>query len=243
MKAIILSAGQGKRLLPLTESRPKCLVQVGGHAVLDWQLDALAQNGVTEAVVVTGFGADIVEGHLAQGTPPGLAVRTVFNPFYAVADNLGTCFFVRGEMTGLFLIMNGDTVCEPAIVARLLAEARAPISVTIDRKARYDADDMKVSLDGERLTAIGKTLEPAQTHGESIGLLRFDPTGADTFVAGVEAAMRRPDGVRQWYLSVIDEIAHAARVGVVSIEGLRWGELDFPADLDNLERVVASWPS
>ena len=62
MKAIILSAGQGRRLLPLTENRPKCLIPLATRSLLEWQLRNLAQAGVREAVVVTGFGADQIEG-------------------------------------------------------------------------------------------------------------------------------------------------------------------------------------
>src|SRR3546814_15993754 len=90
MKALILSAGQGSRLLPLTESRPKCLIELSGRSLLEWQLLALSRAGIDEVVIVTGFAAEQVEAMLALHTPSGMCVRTVFTQFYHVSDNTAT---------------------------------------------------------------------------------------------------------------------------------------------------------
>ena len=96
-KAIILSAGQGSRLGHLTDDRPKCLIEFNGRSLLDRQLDTLAANGVEEAVVVTGFRDDQIEEAIARRGSMGPSVRTVYNPFYKVADNLGSLFVARDE--------------------------------------------------------------------------------------------------------------------------------------------------
>jgi len=243
VKAIVLSAGQGKRLLPLTESLPKCLLPLGGRSLLEWQLRALAANGVDEAVVVVGFAADTVEAVLADIDLPGMRVRTLFNPFYSIADNIGSCYVALPEMTGDFLILNGDTLFEPAVLATLLARATAPVNVTIDRKSQYDADDMKVCLDGgRRLRAIGKTLPPDSVDGESIGMLLFRGDGGRHLAAAIQAVLREPDGTRRWYLSAIDWLARSGDgVEAVSIEGHQWGEVDFPADAERARRLVEGW--
>ena len=239
-KAIILSAGQGKRLLPLTESRPKCLIELSGRSLLSWQLHHLDEVGLREAVVVTGFGAEAVEAEIASLHLPHLKVRTLFNPFYSVADNLASCWLVRAEFDRDVLLLNGDTLFEPAIAERLLSAAPAEITVTIDRKDDYDADDMKVATDGARLMAIGKTLTAYDA--ESIGFLRFSAAGAQRFTAAAEAILRHPDGLRRWYLSVIDELAGSgAGVAVQSIEGLDWGEMDFPADVEANAALTRGW--
>ncbi|WP_421738152.1 NTP transferase domain-containing protein [Caulobacter sp.] len=239
-KAIILSAGQGKRLSPLTDTRPKCLVELSGRTVLHWQLRHLRQAGITEAVVVTGFAADTVEAEIASLDLPGMAVRTLFNPFFGLTDNLATCWLARGEMVGDFLLLNGDTLFEPAIAERLIAAPAAPITVTIDRKDGYDADDMKVLTEGLSLRAIGKTIEAYDA--ESIGFLRFDAEGAALFTSIVEAALRTPEGLKRWYLSVINQIAQEHDVvRVQSIQGLDWAEMDFPEDLPRNRELAASW--
>ncbi len=242
MKALILSAGQGSRLLPLTTSRPKCLIDFSGHTLIGWQLQALAAAGVDEVVVLTGFGAEQVEDELARHAPAGLRVRTLFNPFYKLADNLASCWLLRAEIEGPCLILNGDTLIEPDIARRLLQAPEAPITVTIDRKGQYDADDMKVHTEGERLLAIGKTLTADITDGESIGFLRFSAEGAKRFVAEIERVMRLPEGVKLWYLSAINGLSQSGcEVRVTSIQGLQWGEVDFHPDVARAQELTAGW--
>ena len=154
MKAVVLSAGQGKRLLPLTEENPKCLLAVrGDEPILGWQLAALARAGIERAVVVIGFGAERVEAWLAANPVPGLACETLINPFYRSSDNLISCWLARGAMSDDFLLLNGDTIFEDAVLARVLDAPPAPIALAIDHKPTYDDDDMKVSLDSQRAPA------------------------------------------------------------------------------------------
>ena len=242
MKTIILSAGQGRRLLPLTADLPKCLLEFSGMSLLEWQMRSLAKAGVDEIVVVSGFESARVEAAIAEAEVD-VRVRILHNPFYALADNLASCWTARHEMTGEFLILNGDTLFEPAVAERVLAgPATAPITVTIDRKPAYDPDDMKVSVQGDRLRAIGKTLPAETVHGESIGFLRFDAAGGALFVAAVEQALKTEAGLKLWYLSAVDRIAREeGTVGVRSIEGLDWGELDFPDDLVRNRAMTAAW--
>ena len=241
-RAVILAAGQGSRLLPLTEDTPKCLLDLSGRSMLEWQLQGLAAAGIREAVVVTGFRSDLVESALARIAPRELAVRTLFNPFYKVADNLASCWLVRHELDGPSLILNGDTLFEPSVAQRLLAAPDAAITVTIDRKPGYDDDDMKVHTEGDRLRAIGKKLPATEVNGESIGFLRFSADGAASFVAELERTMRTREGVGLWYLSAIHRLAGAGiDVRCASIEGMQWAELDFPADLERCRQLAAGW--
>lgn len=241
-RALILAAGQGSRLLPLTESTPKCLLDLAGRSMLQWQLAGLASAGVAEATVVTGFRSDLVESTLPGITPPGMRVRTLFNPFYKVADNLASCWLARAELAGPALILNGDTLFEPGIARRLLASPDAPITVTIDRKASYDDDDMKVTTEGDHLRAIGKKLARETVNGESIGFLRFNAAGAALFVAELERTMRTREGVGLFYLSAINKLAgEGVDVRCASIEGLRWAELDFPQDYVQCSTLARSW--
>jgi choline kinase len=240
-RAIILAAGQGSRLGPITADQPKCLIPFVGKTLLDWQLDALAAAGVAEIVVATGFRTEKVEAQLALRTD--VRARAVFNPFYHVADNLGTCWMMRGEMTEDFIIINGDTIVSAEIVKRLLAGATQPITVTIDEKDDYDSDDMKVQREGDRLVAIGKTLTPGQTDAESIGMLAFQDEGPQLFSDQIDAMMRTAAGTKNWYLKAIDALAPTGKVGTVSIKGLEWQEVDFPPDLEAATAMTKRWAS
>jgi choline kinase len=238
-RAIILAAGQGSRLGPITADQPKCLIPFAGKTLLDWQIDALAAAGVAEVVVATGFRTEKVEAQLALRTD--VRARAVFNPFYHVADNLGTCWMMRAEMDQDFIIINGDTIVSADIVRRLLGGAIAPVTVTIDEKDEYDSDDMKVRRVGGTLAAIGKTLTAKETDAESIGMLAFQGEGPKLFSDKVDAMMRTAAGTTNWYLKAIDALAPTGKVGTVSIKGLEWQEVDFPPDLEAATAMTERW--
>jgi choline kinase len=219
---------------------PKCLLPVHQRTILEWQLDALARCGVTRATVVTGFGSEQVEAFLARRSAPPDA-QFLYNPFFRVSDNLVSCWIARGEMAGDFVLLNGDTLFEPAVLQRLLAAPSRPVRLAVDHKEAYDADDMKVSLDAEgRLRRVGKRLAPEIVCAESIGLMLFRGTGPALFQEAIEQALRRPDAVHAWYLSVIDEMADHGHVWTESIQGLKWAEIDSPADIARALGVVGS---
>ncbi|HJO22221.1 MAG: phosphocholine cytidylyltransferase family protein [Myxococcota bacterium] len=238
MKAIILSAGQGKRLLPLTEFVPKCLLPVCDDVCsLELQLRALARCGVERATVVVGFGSEVVERFLRTTPIPGLAVDILLNPFYAHSDNLATCWLARHCMEDDFLLLNGDTIFEDRVVRRVLDGPSSSIAVTIDRKPAYDDDDMKVSIDDDgRLLAIGKTLKPEMVNGESIGLLCFRGSGTKCFREALDRAIRVPGALKAWYLSVVNELAQEVSVDTVSVRGFWWREIDSAEDLNEARR-------
>lgn len=241
--AIILAAGQGSRLGHLTHDRPKCLIEFGGKSLLDWQLDMLACNGIERAVVVTGFRDDQIEEALQRrrSADRGPTVRTIYNPFYKVADNLGSLFIAREELDRDTLVWNGDTLVSAALMKRVVENDRQGICVTIDRKDSYDEDDMKVvtAADG-RLQAIGKRLSDG-VNAESIGLLAFRGDGPQRFLEAIERAIRTPEGTTIWYLRVIHHIAQESDVWTLDIRGEEWGEVDFPEDVERARELVAAW--
>lgn len=242
--AILLSAGQGSRMLPLTAERPKCLIELSGRTLIEWQIEMLARGGVKRIDVVTGFMTDMVDEVLHDIRDPRVEITTRFNPFYKVADNLGSCWIAREAMSGDFLILNGDTLVSEEIVAKVQQDSGWPITVTVDVKDAYDSDDMKVSREPEengRLLHIGKTLTAAESNAESIGFLAFRGEGAELFRNAVRAAMRTPEGVQHWYLKVIDSLAPTGKVGTVSIQGLGWAEVDFLNDIEIASRLTATW--
>ena len=240
MKAIILSAGQGSRLGHLVDDRPKCLIDFNGRTLLDRQLDTLEASGVEEAVVVTGFHDELIEQAIARRSG-GPRLRTVFNPFYKVADNTGSLFMAREELSGDCLVWNGDTLVSRSLMRRVVGNDRSGICVTIDRKGEYDEDDMKVVEQGGRLKAIGKRLPLDTVNAESIGLLAFRAGGAEQFRDAIERAIRTPEGTTIWYLRVINQIAQGAEVWTLDIAGEEWGEVDFPPDVERARELAVRW--
>jgi choline kinase len=196
---------------------------------------------VREAVVVTGFHDELVQDAIAR-RGGGPAVRTIFNPFYKVADNTGSLYMAREELAGDCLVWNGDTLVSRELMARVLANPRPGICVTIDRKATYDDDDMKVVEEGGRLKAIGKRIAEA-VNAESIGLLAFRAGGAERFREAIEQAMRTSEGTTIWYLRVIHHLAQSGDVWTFDVHGEEWGEVDFPADVEAARELTTRWDS
>jgi len=241
LKAIILSAGQGRRLMPLTSNMAKCSLPLHGISILEWQLSQIAQCDVDEVIVVTGFayeGVDAIVDNIKS-----VKVRTLHNPMYAHTDNLGTCWEARFEMDGPFVLMNGDTLFEAAVLQRLLSsDKNYPITLATDSKPHFDLDDMKIITDGERLLKVSKQLDISLVGGESIGLMVFDDVGAKAFTEKLEEMMDQSDALKLWYLSAIDQLASESLAGICPISGLSWCEVDDAADFAAAADVVKQWP-
>ncbi len=237
MKAIILSAGQGKRLFPLTEDLPKCLVKIDGLSILEWQLEVLCGCGIDDVVVVTGFQHEKIESVIEKRYPQQ-GIRTLYNPDYRHSDNMISCWKSIHEMDGDFILLNGDTLFEPQVLKRLINGAPGDITITISKKARYDADDMKVIISQSSLERVGKELPLDKVNGESIGLSLYRGDGPRIFRQALDKAVRQSGAERRWYLSVIDGLARQGLVKVVDVTGLSWCEIDFPRDLKAAKEVV-----
>jgi choline kinase len=237
-----LAAGQGKRLLPLTTEVPKALLDIGGKTLIARQIEAFAACGIRDFAVVTGYASPRMEQALADiASAQRLTISTVFNPFFAVSDNLASCWMARHAMTGDFIQVNGDNVFRSDLVRRLLDANTAPATVAINRKDSYDADDMKVMLDGARLTEIGKTLPVETVDAEAIGFYMFRGAGAAAYVETLERAMREPQGLKQWFPSAVGSLAKRIPVATVEMNGIGWCEVDVPADLQHARQLVAGW--
>ncbi len=242
MKAIILSAGHGRRLLPFTEHIPKCLVPLQGRPMLAWQIDALERVGITDICVVVGYGADLVEQQIESLYGAG-RIRTLYNPFFDQADNLVSCWVARIEMQEEFMLLNGDTLFDASVPEQLLASPTHPITLAVSCKNHYDDDDMKVVRDGHRLVRVGKKLPLEQVDAESIGMMIFRGDGPRLFRDTIERTLRTPQALKQWYLSLIDRLADQGVVWTQLVPGSQWTEVDCPADLQRATMAGAPWLS
>lgn len=227
--------------MPLTSSMPKCCLPLHGISILEWQLSQIAQCEVDEVIVVTGFAYEKVDAIVDQ--VKDIRVRTLHNPMYAHTDNLGTCWEARAEMDGPFVLMNGDTLFESAILQHLLnVEKPYPITLATNTKAHFDLDDMKVIADGDRLLKVSKQLDIHLVSAESIGLMVFNEQGARVFTHKLEEMMDKPDALKLWYLSAIDQLASQGLAGICPIDGKSWCEVDDASDFSAAADIVTQWP-
>jgi choline kinase len=242
VEAVILSAGQGRRLLPHTRSLPKCLLPVapGGDTVLDVQLETLTRSGVRKVTVMVGFGAERVERHVQERADSDLDVSLVFNPLHPHSDNLVSAWLATFRVEGDFILMNGDTLFEPALLRRFLAASDARIAAAIDRKDAYDLDDMRVWVDDGALVGIGKERRDRPADGEAIGLYAFRGEGIDAARAEFAQGIVQPAGLGAWYPPALERLSRRERIQPVSIEGFWWTEIDIAEDLEKARVELGS---
>jgi L-glutamine-phosphate cytidylyltransferase len=242
VRVIILAAGQGRRLLPLTADTPKALLDIAGKPLIMRQIEAFAQHGLRDFTVVTGYAAARMEDELAEAADSlGVSISTLFNPFYSVADNLASCWMARSAMTGDFIQVNGDNVFGGDLVERLLAAPKRPASVAVNTKASYDADDMKVMLRDGKVMDIGKGLDVSKVHAEANGFYVFRGEGVSAYADILDRFMREPSGLKQWFPSAVAGLAQEQDVNAISLDGIRWAEVDFPADYEDALKLARSW--
>lgn len=174
MIGVILAAGMAKRLRPLTDTQPKCLLTVGGRTLLQRTVDAMLGAGVGEFVVVTGYKAGMIRDFLTTQSHTEAALRGVpftfiDNPDYAHNNNIYSLWLsgkvVRGRE---FLLMDSDILCEAETVVRVACQEGSALALN---RHELGDEEMKIVVDADnRITEISKTCRVADAVGESVGI-------------------------------------------------------------------------
>lgn len=234
MKVIILSAGRGARMFPLTENVPKPLLDIGnGTTIIDSQLNSLAECAeVDEVVFVVGYKAEMIEQRLSNFKK--MRVRFLYNPFYMLSNNLISLWLARGEMAEDFVIINGDNVFRPAVLRRLLDEPKAKeIVMVIDEKERYSSEDMKVIYKNDRLLQVSKKIPVDEANGESIGMMRLLGKGREALRATLDEMVRVDESKQIFYLAAFQRLMDSGvPVYYNRCDEKEWSEIDFHPDLE-----------
>ena len=180
MIGVILAAGMAKRLRPLTDTKPKCLLKVGERTLLERTVDAMRQAGITEFLVVTGYRGEMIREFLegysrlsSRTSQPSLPSQPSFtfldNTDYEHNNNIYSLWMACQKVRGCdFLLMDSDILCDPAAVVRI---AQEPVSALAVNRHELGEEEMKVIVDAEnRITEISKTCSPEAAMGESVGI-------------------------------------------------------------------------
>ena len=238
---MVLAAGAGRRLESLTEDLPKTLLPVDGErTILDIALGNLRRAGLETVVVVTGYAAErVAERQAALEERHDVRLELVFNPKAEEWNNAYSLWCARVHFAQGVLLCNGDTVHPPEVEERLLAgRGDADLVLALDDAKPLGHEEMKVLLgDDGLLLGINKAHDPAAAAGEYIGLTVIEPAAADGLAEALEATWRRDPGL--YYEDGFQEYSdRGGRVGVASVGGLEWVEVDDQVDLERAREVA-----
>jgi choline kinase len=176
-QVVVLVAGRGNRLHPFTADRPKCLVEINGRSMLDRLLGQLRPLGVRRAVLVTGYRSERLARHIAEN-PPGMEVVLVENRQYETTENSMSLLCAREPLLAEdFLLCDGDVVMEDGSLAELMTISGS--ALLIEPKTAMGDEEMKVAIEGDRIVALSKRLDPRIAAGESIGIQKISAEHAD----------------------------------------------------------------
>ena len=233
MRAVILAAGRGSRMRQLTDDRPKCLVELRGRPLLEWQVEALRGGGAREIGIVTGYRREMLA---ARG------LHEFHNPRWQ-DTNMVSSLECAGEWlaAGPCIVSYSDIFYGAAAVASLLA-SDAALAITYDPgwlelwRRRFadplvDAETFRIDAAGRLREIGGKPSSTAEVEGQYMGLLRFTPAAWDE-VRRIRAGMAAAARDRMHMTGTLQMVVEAGHVPVAAIPYRgEWGEVDSEEDL------------
>jgi L-glutamine-phosphate cytidylyltransferase len=235
MKAIILAAGRGSRMKKITDERPKCLVEVRGRSLLDWQLQAIRDAGITEIAIVTGYKRELLAN---------LGLIEFHNSRWAETNMVSSLACAQDWLMSEPCVVSYSDIFYEALAIKLLMECPTSLAVTYDPNwlelwtKRFgdpllDAETFRLSPDGS-LSEIGnkpKTVEEVQ--GQYMGLLRFSQAGWEE-VLRIRSSLSPEENDQMHMTGTLQKVIDAGKITVSAIAyDSDWGEVDSSEDLAN----------
>jgi choline kinase len=236
-KAVILAAGRGTRLFPLTKDMPKTLLKVTGKPILEYILDRLANIGIAEIIIVVGHFGEKIKRHVGTDYR-GIPVRYVFNPIYDKTNSTYSLWLTRDIAGDDFLVINADTLFSRDII-KYLVDSDHEIALSIDDTliGELPEEAMKVTIVDGLIKDVSKKIVPEKTHGDAIGVYRFKGKGVKVLY---DELKRLVDGkiLDHLFTFAVRSLMDTFDVYSVSTRGLSWVEVDDPNDLKKAKKIV-----
>lgn len=237
MIGVILAAGMAKRLRPLTDTMPKCLLKVGERTLLERTVDAMHQCGICEFVVVTGYRESMIREWLLTHRPQ-FTFHFLHNADYEHNNNIYSLWMagevVRGQE---FLLMDSDILCDPAAVVRIASEPTAALAVN---RHECGEEEMKVVVDDDlRITEISKTCHPEDAMGESVGIEKITADYSEALYKELDQMILEEKLIDIFYERAFERLipqGHTFRV--VDTTNYFSYELDTPEDFNRAQELM-----
>ncbi|HID65232.1 MAG TPA: nucleotidyltransferase [Anaerolineae bacterium] len=235
MKGVILAAGDGTRLAPLTINRPKPLVPVLGRPLIEYTIDSFGQAGIRELVIVIGYRGEMIARKIGDGSRYGLKVSYAPNPGYKGGN--GTSIYAARPFLAdeAFVLAMADHMIASPLLRKLLARREIDDTLCVDRAAKAppqvkDATKVWVN-DAGLITRIGKELE--HWNAVDTGVFLFTPR----IFPIVADLMEKHDG-RCSVTEAVRGLISQKGMRACDVSGAFWMDVDTLADLQYVERLL-----
>jgi choline kinase len=227
----LLAAGQATRLRPLTDDRPKCLLDVGTETILGRAIRILGECGLRRFTVVDGFRGEMIRAALAPATAQ-TEFTFIRNDDFAATNNAWSLMLAAASPAEPLLLLDADLVFEAAVIDRMLAHP-APNRLGLRTTGELGAEEMKVRLGPDGLVAdISKDLPVADAAGESVGIEIFSAGFATAMFAALRRRQLQESRTGEFYeATFVELIAAGHAIAPVDLAGLACREIDTAADL------------
>jgi choline kinase len=186
---------------------------------------------VEDVLVVGGYLIERLEQHLSllpARTRPGL----LCNPFWSVANSIGSVWTARAHMDAPFILMNGDTILAAELIGNAIQAARPGVNLVVEQPQDFALDDMRVAVAGDRVVRVGKDLGEDEARYRSLGLIVAAGDRASEYVGALDTVICAQGGAQRFHHAVIDHLARTGHVGAIEAGCQRWIEIDRPEDIE-----------
>ena len=237
MIGVILAAGLAKRLRPLTDTKPKCLLKVGERTLLERTVDAMHQAGITEFLVVTGYRGEMIREFLTTHYPQ-VTIQYLDNVDYEHNNNIYSLWMACQKVRGCdFLLMDSDILCDPVAVVRIAQEQTAALAVN---RHELGEEEMKVVVDSDnRITEISKTCRPEDAMGESVGIEKITADYSEALARELDQMILQEGLIDIFYERAFERlIPQGHTFKVVDTTHYFSYELDTPEDFQRAQELM-----
>ncbi len=237
MIGVILAAGMAKRLRPLTDTKPKCLLEVGGKTLLQRTVDAMAATGITEFVVVTGYRGDMIREWIEAYEPKG-EWTFIHNADYEHNNNIYSLWMAGQVVRGKeFLLMDSDILCDPKAIAEVASQPESALALN---RHELGEEEMKIVVDKDnRITEISKTCRVEDAVGESVGIEKMTADYSEALYRELDQMIEKEGLIDIFYERAFERLIPQGHTFKV-IDTTRYFsyELDTPEDFEKATQLL-----
>ena len=232
MKAVILAAGTATRLRPLTNSTPKCLLEVGGSAILERTIFNLVANGINDVVIVTGFLAEQIT-HFVTEKFTDINFSFIHNPVYDTTNNIYSLWLTRAAVENHDIVLLDSDIIFDRRIVNLLLNHQQPDCLAMRSDGHIGIEEMKVLCDNQSMiTEISKEIYPVIASGESIGIEKFSRKFVKVLFDVLQTQIEQEKKVNKFYEIAFQQVIDQGHnLYALDVGRLKCIEIDTPEDM------------